>query len=245
MPKVSKPLDGRFQLHVAYLRLLPSLLTTFIDRPSRAYRLAKELLRSGIADSENPSHHTILEFWCKDHLNYIPTNDELQRFDTTQFAYYYREVPYWEYLHYHDRMSMREERCPYVSKPPVLVNGKEVDILPYDVHKFASKLKPREFWHLFWKERRILLNICHPHIHEFCGSFSIKDYAEYYFIFAKYDSTLEDVLGPSGGSGSESSQLPSKATSLIQWMLDLTSALAYLHGLGAFHRYVCPRTIVF
>jgi len=142
-------------------------------------------------------------------------------------------------------MSIREERCPYVSKPPVLVNGKEVDILLYDVHKFASKLKPREFWHLFWKERPILLNICHPHIHEFCGSFSIKDYAEYYFIFAKYDSTLEDVLVLSGESGSESSQLPSKATSLIQWMLDLTSALASLHGLSAFHRHVCPYTIVF
>ena len=28
-------------------------------------------------------------------------------------------------------------------------------------------------------------------------------------------------------------------------MLDLTSALAYLHGLGAFHRHTCPRTIVF
>jgi len=38
----------------------PSLLATFVDCPSRASRLAKELRR---ADPMNPGHHLILEFW--------------------------------------------------------------------------------------------------------------------------------------------------------------------------------------
>ena len=226
------------QLQQAYPRLLPTLIATFLDHPALAYRLARKLLRNGVLDKTDPGgHQCMLEFWCERYLNRTATEAELQRFAAAEFAYYYREVPYREHLDYHNWLSIADERCPYINDPPVLVNGREVEVLPYHIRKFGSKLEPRKFWHLFRKELRILSLICHPHIHEYCGSFSIRDHAQYYFIFAKYDSTLEDVLG------FESSSL--NVTSLIQWMLDLSSALAYLHGLAILHRHISPRTIIF
>ena len=238
MPKGPNALNEDLNLLAACPRLLPTLQATFVDRPSFGYQLAKHLFRNTKRDFKlGPGY---LEYWYEQYVGHTVTEDELERFNAAQFAYYYREVPLFDRLDYNLAWSRQAERCPYLNDPPVLVNGKEVKPLLYDVHRFASKLQPHEFWESFWKEQH---NIRHPHLHEYHGSFSNRDFTEYYLIYAKSDYTFEQVLGSVGLSGL--SPLPSDATPVMQWMLDLSSALTYLHGLGAFHRCIRPPAIVF
>ena len=225
------------ELSNLFPRLLPVLFATFPENREISYHIASGLQSIDFLERLFPCNPANFKSLCET-FGYPCDDTRLTVYVEAQKEWFARKVPAGEHLDYQD-----DERCPYDCPTAIsdIILGQR-----YQVRAFRSKRV--NYCESFWDERRIISKIHHPHVHEFCGSFSQHDYADYFFLYAPYDQTLHQYLTSYrqeiNSVSPFASHQPVGFVSFVTWMVDLLSALTYFHSLGVLHKHIDSHNIL-
>jgi serine/threonine protein kinase len=234
--------SSQVELIQQYIPILCSLLEQI--NPIHAHAWSLQLVGHGIVDGNFPADISIIRKAFKEFG--IPITDlQLHHFDNLQGHFFSLPVLNGEHQKYAGKSS------PYMNEYtpgfPICGTFGEVDKVVLYRDKSAVFARKRllrvdqQDQRRLEQEIKILQKFQHPHSIKFYGSYEYQ--REFFLIFDFADMNLHQFLRtpPSWFLQLRDEE---KASKILNWMIDMASAIAEFHALGGIHRDLKPQNIL-
>jgi serine/threonine protein kinase len=226
------------------IQQLAPLLYALMNEVNQVYAAAwtLKLVKQGITDKHFPASTTLVEQTCKFYGLQISPLD-VARFVRLQHSFFVRPVSGGQHVNYPD-----DSETPYktllalasgtfgkVEKVCLHADPKQVFARKTLLH-VASNNRDR-----IAREIQLLKEFRHPHSIPFYGAYTHQQ--QVHLIFDLCDGNLREFFyRPPGWFQSLTSR--EKASKILNWMFDISTAIADFHALNGVHRDLKPENIL-